>query len=366
MFSSAVGAALLGCGAERIATPGAAPVPAEVVQAAREAGRDGVVEMLEVRDRRTGRVLKRTAAFRGSPGGVSGRASRAAAPRGAAASALGSAPADDPNPYWVLLPRHTMTPATVRAQTGTDTAMTFSFNTFCTYGGQQHQMTFTVDTLTISAVANTGGHDAAGHPQPKPTSRTDRTSGPSDATGEWPFTYFTDETAGDEHFVLRYTVDDPSQPSNCQGTSTSGTYVFAKRWPGLVRIPEGGGLVYGDITSAHFDIFYAAPEVAARLPAVVRSYQRMYPGASLRLTGASLLYGGLEDVNNDWRRPHNRHRIGTDVDLNAAPGGGGHAKLEQIRDACLRNFFPSVNIEANHMHCYGFYPYTDQRPVRGP
>jgi hypothetical protein len=333
-------------------------VPPEVIRAVAEGGGgDGHVLFLKQINPKTGAVVSGKAQF--VPIASVADSTRPTSARGAAATAQ-MQPADNPNPYVTVAPSGLHLPRTYRLPQR-DSATRNSLNTFCYYNGQWHQMTdFNVDSLTIGAVVNTGGHEDAGHTAAKPKGRTNRASGRSDALGEWPFTYYADSTAGDDDLLFYYTIYDTDEPAFCRGPQPPGApYVFAKRWPELIRIEAQAGLAYGSITSAHFDIFYATPFTAALLPYVVELYQENYPGGIVRLTAGSLIYGGLNDYLNTWRRPHNRHRVGTDVDLNAAPGGGGAERLEAIRRTCVRSGFVHAVLEPpDHVHCYHFVGYT--------
>jgi hypothetical protein len=332
-------------------------VPQEVLRAAQEAGGgDGHVVYLKGVDPKTGAVVRGQAQF--LPSAVALETGRPTSLSDAAAS-VQAQPADHPNPYVTVAPSGLRLPRTYRLPQR-DSATTNSFNTFCCYNGQCPQNTdFNIDSLKILSVANTGGHEDAGHTGQKPKGRLTRTSGPSDALGEWPFTYYADSTAGDDQLRFYYTVFDTDQPAFCRGPNVSAPYFFAKRWPGLIRIEALAGLEYGSITSAHFDIFYATPFTASLLPWVAELYRENYPSGIVRLTAGTLIYGGLHDFRNTWRRPHNRHRVGTDVDLNAAPGGGGAERLEAIRRTCVRSGFVHAVVEPpDHVHCYHFVGYT--------
>ncbi len=359
----------VGCGEREVTEPPEGTVfgsvPPEVIRAAEEAGqgRDGQVIFLKQINPKTGQASNGQAQFVPfeNPGG-----SARAAPARIAAVRVQSQPADHPNPYVTVAPNGLHLPPTYRLPQR-DSATRNSLNTFCYYNGQYHQNTdFNVDSLTIASVVNTGGHEDAGHGTQKPKGRSNRTSGRSDALGEWPFTYFSDSTAGDDHLLFYYTVYDTDQPAFCRGARPPGApYVFAKRWPGLIRIEPQAGLEYGTTTSAHFDVFYATPFAASLMPYVVELYQRNYPSDPVRLTAGTLIFGGLHDIRNTWRRPHNRHRVGTDVDLNAAPGGGGSERLQGLKRACERAGFVSAQMERpadtlpyNHTHCFHFVGYT--------
>lgn len=343
--------------------PSPAEMPPEVAIAAREAGgRNGIIELLQVRKGRGGPVIRTAATFRGLQGPSQTLGSPSSARGESQRPGMHASLAryfDSPAPFYTILPSGTHTPDLERLATGTDTVMMASFYASCYYGGRWNTMTdWIMDSIKVQSINDTGGHITSGHIGAKPKSVVEPLASrtrPDPTTGAFDFAYYADSTAGDEDLLFYYTVND----GNCPGPST-GDYLMAKRWPGFVKIPESDSLTYGTITSQHFDIFFARQAVSDATLNVVGIYRKARPNASLRLTAGNLIYGGLQDVNRNWRKPHNRHRIGTDVDLNAAPGGGGVDKLNDIMDACTRAGFERAQLESglDHAHCFYFVGYT--------
>lgn len=327
--------------------------PAEVTEAVKKAPADnGHILLLKQLHPVTGAVVQRRAKFARTD--ESWSAGRDPSPGGVTLASQDQ-PADHPSPDVTVAPSGLRLQAIVAR----DSSFRGSFNTFCYYNGQFHQMTdFVVDSLKIRVTANTGGHIDGGHLGAKPKGRSTRTTGRSDALGEWPFTYYADSTAGDDQLLFYYTVYDTDEPAFCRGPKPAEPpFIFAKRYSqNLVRIDAQNGIAHGTITSQHFDIFYASGSTSAKTQEAARLYQLNYPSSLLRLTAATLIYGGLQDVNRNWRAPHIRHRIGTDVDLNAAPGGGGSERLRAIKAACNRaGFFSAIEESGrDHIHCFNF------------
>jgi hypothetical protein len=295
------------------------------------------------------------------------------APSAVQAGAVLDSPADSPDPDVVVAPSGLKLRLPIY---GTDSTFSGSFNTFCYYNGSYHMMMdFTVDSLKIMSVANTGGHKDAGHASAKPKGESSRYAGHSTSMGEWPFVYSADSTSGDEHLLFYYTIYDSNQPAFCRGPkSPFPPFIFAKRWYSftLEQITSRDGLSYPTPTSQHFDINYATPGTAEKTYQVAELYRLNYPTGTVRLTAATLIFGGLQDVANNWTGEHApqgmghiRHRIGTDVDLNAALGGGGYERLKAIGDACVSAGFIHQIDEGNHRHCYDFC-YSNEVTGRNP
>ena len=102
----------------------------------------------------------------------------------------------------------------------------------------------------------------------------------------------------------------------------------------LYTITEANGTVIG-ATSNHKGNHYLTPEAATILLYMAASYhvedkfwqlQKVHKGRGLytytpapllHLNDASLVWGGLFDLDADWEEPHEEHRRGTVIDIRA-------------------------------------------------
>jgi hypothetical protein len=68
-------------------------------------------------------------------------------------------------------------------------------------------------------------------------------------------------------------------------------------------------------TSVHYDNHYGTRALLGAVQNIAASYDSLHPGIWLRINDMSLEYGGLFDVNNNWRTPHGEHRVGKNADI---------------------------------------------------
>ena len=143
------------------------------------------------------------------------------------------------------------------------------------------------------------------------------------------------------------------QASQCVGFGGTDRYWHATRWEGLSPLTSSPDFMFGPIGSHHDDIFYAAAGMDARVHKAAKAYSLAFHGANaLTVTAASLVYGGLEDVNFDWSEPHQLHRTGADVDFD------GPADNHKIWDPLIKiaqRSGPFRKCEVHnksHIHCY--------------
>ena len=119
---------------------------------------------------------------------------------------------------------------------------------------------------------------------------------------------------------------------------------------------------WGQITSDHGYPFYMDPVYIAQTYTTTE-LAAAATGGPIEIEAGSLLYGGLNDVFHDWRRPHRFHRTGTDVDIDT-PGANDQRKLGLLRRAGEMAGFRACVVEpdasVDHVHCYGKI-YREQR-----
>ncbi|MGH8952839.1 MAG: hypothetical protein ACRDX9_15640 [Acidimicrobiia bacterium] len=175
---------------------------------------------------------------------------------------------------------------------------------------------FHVDSMKQTRLAQTGGHktEPGGHPEPFPLGTFEKTSGPSMFDGfehVWDSTYEADSLSGDEDNFISITVNDPFLTS-CNGVRLSGMMKGAVRvYDELVHIEEGPHLYYQGITSHHFDVFWVSPSVKDTTLLTAENFFRDNQQRKIQLNAASLIYGGKNDVNGQWRDPEHKC-IGSD------------------------------------------------------
>jgi hypothetical protein len=236
----------------------------------------------------------------------------------------------------------------------------FGFRLFwdCIIGGVNYGR---IQNVSVSGVNNipldgTGGHTGA-HAGQKPGGNNNPSHGVTDGAGFFTTTYTATEVSGDEQMDVNWSTSD--QASACVGFGGTDTYFHATRWQGLARMTGTADLVFAPIQSQHSSVYYATPTVASMAQKAGAAYRSATHGANpLIVNAASLVYGGLEDINNNWSPPHATHRIGTDVDFDglAGPAGDTPRVWALVKKAAINGGgFKVCDIHnKNHVHCYGY------------
>jgi hypothetical protein len=244
-------------------------------------------------------------------------------------------------------------PSGGRAMGGVDSTFAGEFTFYC-YDYSTAQWTqllnVTVNDVSQQSFAGTGGHGTA-HTGTKPVGHWKPRTGNSTADGRFPSTYTSGVASGDEELDLTFTAHDASSP--CAGLQTTNFFYNAVRYRGLQLLTAQGGLTISAISSNHTSIYYATPGAIASAYRAQVFYDSMTNHTDhLRVNAASLIYGGINDVTNNWAPPHRTHRIGTDVDFD------GNADTQRVWDrvslaATRGGGFRRCEVHnRNHVHCY--------------
>ena len=204
-----------------------------------------------------------------------------------------------------------------------------------------------INNAKQEAIAGTGGHLALHSLPAKPVA----TWAPANSAGAFVRTWTSTVTAGiasgDERVLLPSTVQDPD--SDCRG-EVQFEASSATRYNGLNPLT---GLRLAPITSNHASVYYATSQMQAHATAANRVYRALTApdSANFTVTAAGLIYGGINDVLNNWRNPHVTHRVGTDLDID------GPADNQRVWDRLIaagrRGGFALCEVHnRNHVHCY--------------
>lgn len=334
---------VLGCDMETISGPATAP-DADLVHLVQAAGlAPGPFAIAEIRGagyetvtklvRPLGRII-------GPAGPVGSSATRAAVTADLPPEAL----------LFIVNPGGPNTPGLVDS-----VHIAWSFFCFETLDGQiviTRSLNTTVTKIENTPILNTGGH-LSNHPAAKPVGAWEPEAGPLSADARFHTTYRAGPASGDETISLSYVLND----TNCAGIPQTDLHLSAVRVLNLSRVPALPGLTFATITSDNDDVFWGTSETLTRLAATVAAHQDMF-GTGLELEAISLPYGGLNDVNANWKTPHQTHRIGTDVDLDG-PDDSPSTHANIIRAGRHGGFVYCAahggqpGGRPNHVHCYG-------------
>ena len=244
-------------------------------------------------------------------------------------------------------------PSGGRSMLYADSVMRVTFRFYC-YDSRtavwSQILNVNVNSVTQRAVAGTGGHGALHALADKPVGTWNRPNGRTQADGTFVSDYTSGIAAGDEQVRVNWTTLDPGSP--CAGMNALSTFDSAVRYRGLVLMAERDGLVFWAIDSDHNSLAYATQGAANATYRAQRYYKELTEGTDfLSMNAASLIYGGINDVNNDWQGPHETHRVGTDVDIDGS--ADTQFVWDQVMLAGTKGGFAHCEVHnSNHVHCY--------------
>jgi hypothetical protein len=158
-------------------------------------------------------------------------------------------------------------------------------------------------TLTVRAEENTGGHNH--HDSARPPGTLSPTSGSSPVT----FSFTAPAPAGD-HIVTAKCVD-----GSC-GEDTG------KVWVGVKGLKQHAGspnyVLLENRDANHPGNHYVTPNTERKVADFAAAYHRKFLNDPLlHFNDASLIRGGLFDINSNWQLPHETHLLGRNVDVKA-------------------------------------------------
>jgi hypothetical protein len=186
--------------------------------------------------------------------------------------------------------------------------------------------------LTTEFISNSGGHDHSDTIPPlSKLGRFENTS--TGDTGEGELITSTDE---DGELVIRYTATELGGELviSAQSVSTSTLvedtmkvrvpnleYLGTSDFFELVGAPQFNNTTNdpcrseASLTSLHNLGHYGVPEYNFAIRDLAQSFFIGNDSTKLRINDISLSNGGIFDINNNWKAPHNSHRVGTQFDL---------------------------------------------------
>lgn len=232
-----------------------------------------------------------------------------------------------------------------------DTYLTFYCNITHPDGTVQRlvQKSVFVDSLVQrDSEQDSGGHGAR-HPDPKPYGSWEPRTGLSHQDGRFPTRYTSSIASGEERILLFFTNTEAGSP--CEGNKATTVFRSAVELQGLVPQPPDNSYTFDRIDSDHTSIYYVRPWLRPVVLAMGRYYHESF-GRRLRLSAASLPWGGINDVNFDWTHPHRTHRVGTDMDINGP--ADNQAEFRRLIQSGKVGGFKKCDVHnGNHVHCYG-------------
>ena len=103
----------------------------------------------------------------------------------------------------------------------------------------------------------------------------------------------------------------------CTGTQTDTTNV---EYPGLIEMPGGDNYFSGhnppQSGAAHPSNDFGTQKLISTIQTIANEYHAAFPNADvLYIYDMSLPYGGIIDINNNWKRPFVGHEAGIDADI---------------------------------------------------
>lgn len=244
-------------------------------------------------------------------------------------------------------------PAASKYTYNTNSTLPYKLHWECVVNGvDEGPIVAQVQNITHSAIDGTGGHGASRHGQ-KPHGASQPLTGTTGGDGYSVSTYSASAAAGDEGMAVDWTAI--GGPADCIGSTFTDSYSHATRWTGLARQSSSANLTFSTITSDHSDIYYVTPEANAATLRTAAAW-RDNTGRTLQLNASSLIFGGINDVQNSWKPPHQAHRTGADVDMDGIPGAAGDTPRvwnQVILTATAGGGFRKCEVHnKDHVHCY--------------
>ncbi len=228
-----------------------------------------------------------------------------------------------------------------------ETHIFFAFNS--STGRFEQVLDVEVVELNADPIFCTGGHTHA--VEDKPVTRYEPNHGITSADGTFETTANPPNAAGDEiQHIVWVPREGPSQGDTITSRSLHANRVTPEQ--PLERVAVSGGMVLDGITSDHLDVFYIVPAMQPLLDELNRIMNERHANP-LKLNAMSLIYGGINDVANNWaERFHRFHRWGTDADLDRASNPVSMDSIRLLARMGERAGFPRCAAESDHVHCY--------------
>lgn len=195
-------------------------------------------------------------------------------------------------------------------------------------------------------------HDFSNDGTGRPRGRWSPASGEAPG-GVFPSTLTAEIASGDEKIVIWHRVMDPDSP--CDGLESSKEFRSVVRVPGLVPISQVTSVALSPPSSNHPgpSFWYLAPGADAATVRMAGFHREAY-GTPLLLTAAALAQGGINDIRNDWHRPHAEHRVGMEIDVDEQAANSLN-RLRAIAVMGERAGFVACELHGepvrNHVHC---------------
>ncbi|MBP7796129.1 MAG: hypothetical protein KA059_05065 [Elusimicrobiales bacterium] len=120
--------------------------------------------------------------------------------------------------------------------------------------------------------------------------------------------------------------------------------------PGLEVLTAGSGYNLVGETDSHPYNHYGTKLLIDTLISIANEYKSNFPEAEpLNINDMSLIWGGLFDVNNNWKPPHNLHRCGNQADIGkiTIPKANRRKFIEVV---CKKTKFLLSEEEPPHYH----------------
>ena len=176
-------------------------------------------------------------------------------------------------------------------------------------------------TITTEVTTNSGGHNHNDNRlKGKLVAGTTasavggiKIAGNTDSSGVFAFTFGAEEASGEHRLT-----------ATCTGCQAEATATVNVKVDGLATIPASPFYTSVGATDKHTDNHYLTPAAASVLRSLAVSYQveqrfklKAVTPPLLHLNDASLVWGGVFDLDADWAIPHKEHMRGTVIDIRA-------------------------------------------------
>jgi hypothetical protein len=205
--------------------------------------------------------------------------------------------------------------------------------------------------LEARGVPGSGGHD---HCENRPAGDFQQNNGQTDENGEFRTFYFASEIGGIERIIA-------------SGGEIKDSADLTVRVPDLYLLPESDYYVkYGTPYYAQFHhtppsysddhTHWGKEELINAIYTIAWNYV-LRGGEIIYVNDMSLPYGGLFDIQGNWRPPHKTHRTGRNADISGRGPGGTFLCFAIMKDI-IQQAGDSLNVNIEYKWHGDHYHFT--------
>jgi hypothetical protein len=102
--------------------------------------------------------------------------------------------------------------------------------------------------------------------------------------------------------------------TNCKPSALSKDHTFDVKVPGLTQFSAGNDYALTSVDAIHSGRYYLTTAAQGNLRTLIKEFKNSGWG-TVALNDASLMWGGLYDINGNWMPSHKGHRTAEEIDI---------------------------------------------------